>query len=53
MTFIEVPEPNQPALRLVNELGMSRGMATNRMYTCDKYDQDTSRTYAVATRVVG
>jgi GNAT superfamily N-acetyltransferase len=53
ITFIETPEPNNLAIQLTQDFGMSPDVATIRMYTNDKYDQDTQYVYGVATRVVG
>ena len=51
--FIEVPEPNRQAIKLVTDFNMSPGFPTNRMYTSKQYQQDVRYVYGVTTRFVG
>ena len=51
--FIEVPEPNSQAIKLVTDFGMSLGLASIRMYTGNQYQQDVRYVYGNTTRVVG
>ena len=51
--FIEVPEPNVQAVKLVNDFGMSPGFPTARMYTSDKHRQDVRYVYGITSRVTG
>jgi GNAT superfamily N-acetyltransferase len=51
--FIEVPEPNDQAVKLVNDFGMSPSFPTARMYTGDKHRQDIRHVYGITSRVTG
>ena len=51
--FIEVPEPNSQAIKLVTDFDMSPGFPTNRMYTGKQYQQDVRYVYGNTTRFAG
>lgn len=51
--FIEVPESNSQAIKLVTDFDMSPGLATVRMYTSNQYQQDVRYVYGNTTRFVG
>ena len=51
--FIEVPEPNHEALRLVTEYGMSPSFPTVRMYTSREYQQDVRYVYSITSGTFG
>ena len=51
--FIEVPESNPSAMRLVADFDMVSELATFRMYTGDRYQLDPRYFYGVTSRVVG
>ncbi|MBA7712778.1 hypothetical protein ES703_121768 [subsurface metagenome] len=51
--FIEVPESNSQAIKLVADFDISPGLATVRMYTSNQYQQDVRYVYGVTNRMVG
>jgi len=53
MVTIEVPEPNKEAMRLPQDFDMKPWHPEVRMYTGDKYQQDTRYIYSNTTLVVG
>jgi len=53
MIFIDVPEPNSQAVKLVTGFDMSPGLASVRMYTSNQYQQDIRYVYGITSRVVG
>ncbi len=50
---IEIPETNPEATKLVTDFNMEPGFATVRMYTSDRYQFDTNRTYGITSRTIG
>jgi hypothetical protein len=51
--FIDVPEPNAPAISLVEGYGMEPSFACIRMYTTEKYNQDVKYIFGNTTFEVG
>ena len=53
MITLEVPGPNKGGLKLAEDFNMKFWHSTARMYTAEKYHQDTRYIYSNTTRIVG